>query len=298
VLEALGEEPRDLKGLQQLVGVYDPTMMRRHLRPLAELKAVIRHPLPDSRGSEYELGPAGVELREVGRLTQGWLAASPEGQIALGSVVARGAIKALVEGWSSKIIRALVARPRCLTDLDALIPTLSYPALDRRLSALRDHGLVEAQPKRERSTPYAPSRWLRRAGGPLMAATQWESQYAASAVTGERFDFETVFMLGALGRKLPDRAEGRCRLGVEFRDGSGNLALIGVQLKIVEGKVLACAARPEGEADASASGSPTAWVRALTAGDPAELYLSGDPHLTREVIQVLRHELFGSKQAA
>jgi len=37
-----------------------------------------------------------------------------------------------------------------LTELDSSIPSLSYPALERRLSSMRIAGLVEAQPKRQK----------------------------------------------------------------------------------------------------------------------------------------------------
>jgi len=298
VLEALEEEPRSLRDLRQLVGVYAPTAMRNQLRPLTDLEIVIRRPQPEFSGLKYELGPAGTELLGIGRLLRDWLADSPDGQVELGSFAAKGAVKALVEGWDSKIIRAIAARPRCLTDLDALIPTHSYPALDRRFSALRDCGLIEPRARRERSTLYAPNRWLRRAGGPLMAAAQWERRHAIAEIEGERFDFETVFLLATLGRTLPDEVSGRCRLGVEFRTPAGELALIGVQMQVVEGKVLGCLARPEGYADASASGSPAAWIRALAGGDPADLYLSGDRHLAGEIVGALHRELFGFKQAA
>lgn len=297
VLEALEEEPRSLRDLQQLVGVYAPTAMRSQLRPLTDLEIVIRRPQPDISGLKYELGPAGIELLEIEQVLRDWLADSPNGRIEPESLAAKGTVKALVEGWDSKIIRALAARPRCLTDLDALIPTHSYPALDRRFSALRDCGLIEPRAKRERSTLYGPTRWLQRAGGPLMAAAQWERRHAIAEIEGERFDFEAVFLLATLGRTLPDEVSGRCRLGVEFRNGSRDLTLTGIQLRVVDGNVLSCVARPEGDADASASGSPAAWVRALTGGDPADLYLSGDRHLTREVVEALHRELFGFEQA-
>jgi DNA-binding HxlR family transcriptional regulator len=293
VLEALEEEPRSLRDLRQLVGVYAASAMRKQLRPLTDLEAVLCCQHPEFPGLKYELGAAGTELLEIGRLVQDWLDDYPEGRMGLGSVAAEGGIRALVEGWNSKIVRAIVARPRCLTDIDALIPALSYPSLERRFSALRDYGLIEPRPRRERRVPFAPTRWLRRAGGPLLAAAQWERRYAVAEMTGERFDFETVFLLASLGRALSDEASGRCRLAVEFRDDSGELALIGVQLQVVEGEIRSFVARPGGKVDTSASGSPIAWIRALKKGAPADLYLSGDRHLTREIINVLSRELFG-----
>ena len=58
---------------------------------------------------------------------------APEGPLALGSSTAKSAIKALVEGWGTNMIRALAARPLSLTELNGLISGLSYPSLERRL---------------------------------------------------------------------------------------------------------------------------------------------------------------------
>jgi hypothetical protein len=179
-----------------------------------------------------------------------------------------------------------------------LISAFNYPYLERRFSALRACGLIEPRPGEGRRTLYGPSRWLQRACGPLMAAAHWERRHAADQVAGERFDFEAAFLLGTLDASLPDNPSGRCRLGVEFRNGSGEPALAGVQLQVVEGEVLSCVARPEGNADASASGPSSTWVRALTSGRPDELYLSGDRNLAIEIVEVLHRELFRSHQPA
>jgi DNA-binding HxlR family transcriptional regulator len=295
LLEALEKEARNLKDLRRMVGAPPPTTMRKQLRILADLEAVVCCRQQEFPGSaKYELGPAGSGLIEITRLLQDWLASSPEGPLVLGSNAAKGALRALIEGWNSKIIRALAVRPLSLTDLNQLISTLNYPSLERRFSALRVCGLVEPRPCEGRGTPYGPSRWLQRAGGPLMAAAHWERRYAAGEVEGERFDFEAAFLLATLGGSFSAEASGRCRLGVELRNGSGELALAGVQLQVVEGEIRSCVTRPVGEMDASASGSSTAWVRALMSGRPDDLYLSGDRHLATEVVEGLHRELFSA----
>jgi DNA-binding HxlR family transcriptional regulator len=299
LLEALEGEPRGLSDLRRAAGGPAPTTMRKQLGLLTDLEVVTRRRQADFPGSvEFELGPAGPELLEVTRLLQGWLSGAPEGPVPIGSAAAKNALKALVDGWETKIVRALAACPLSLTDLNRLISAFNYPYLERRFSALRACGLIEPRPGEGRRTLYAPSRWLQRACGPLMAAAHWERRHAAEHVATERFDFEAAFLLGALGASLPDDASGRCRLAVEFRNGSGEPTLAGVQLQVVEGEVLTCAARPEGNADAFASGPSSAWVRALTSGRPDELYLSGDRRLATEIVEALHRELFRSRQPA
>lgn len=299
LLEALEGEPRSLGDLRRAAGGPSPTTLRKQLGVLTDLEVVVRRRQAEFPGSvEFEMGPAGAELLELTRLLQNWLADSPEGPVAIGSTVAKNSLKALLEGWETKIIRALAARPLSLTDLNRLISAFNYPYLERRFSALRACGLIEHRPGARRGTLYGPSRWLQRACGPLMAAAYWERRYAAKQVAGERFDFEAAFLLGTLGASLSEDASGRCRLGVELRNGSGEPALAGVQLQVVEGEILSCVARPEGNADASASGPSSAWVRALTSGRPDELYLSGDRHLAIEIVESLHRELFRARQPA
>jgi DNA-binding HxlR family transcriptional regulator len=296
LLEALTEEPKSLSDLRRAAGAPSPTTMRKQLTALVDLEVLIRRQDPGFPGSvRFELGPAGGELLEITRLLQHWLAGSPEGPIAIGGSVAKNALKALVEGWNTKIIRALAARPVSLTDLNRLITAFNYPYLERRFSALRICGLIEARPGEGRGTLYGPSRWLQRACGPLMASAHWERRHAAPEVGSERFDFEAAFLLGTLGATLPSAANGRCRLGVEFRNGSGESALAGVQLQVIEGEVLSCVARPEGRADASASGPSSTWVKALMSGRPDELYLSGDRNLATEIVESLHRELFRAR---
>jgi DNA-binding HxlR family transcriptional regulator len=299
VLEALEGGSRSLADLRQAAGAPAPTTMRKHLRLLTDLEVVIRRQQLKFPGAvKYELGPAGPGLLEIRSLLRDWLADSPQGPLALGSVAAKSVVKALVQGWDSTIIRALAARPRSLTDLNRLITSLSYPSLERRFAALRGCGLIEPQAGQGRGRPYAPSAWLRGACGPLAAAAQWERQHSTAETKGQRFDFEAVFLLNALGRSLSSGASGRCRLGVELRNGSGEVALAGVQLQVVEGQVLSGSARLEGEADASASGSPVAWVQALVSGRSDDLYLSGNRRLAREIVEGLRGEITGLGSAA
>ena len=61
---------------------------------------------------ENELTEAGREVLSVADVIEAWLARAPQGSIPLGSESAKGAIRALVGGWGSTMLRALAAR-RC-----------------------------------------------------------------------------------------------------------------------------------------------------------------------------------------
>jgi DNA-binding HxlR family transcriptional regulator len=297
VLGALQEEPRNLSELRRAAGTPPPTTMRKHLRVLTEVGAVRRHQQPGFPGTaSFELGPSGADLLELSQLLEDWLGASPEGPLPLGGSAAKGALKALIEGWNSRIVRAIAARPLCLTDLNQLISTHNYPSLERRLSALRFTGLVEACSNGGRSTPYGPSSWLRRAGGVLMAAAHWERRSAAAATAGERFDFETAFLLGLPDVSLSSEADGRCRLGVELRNSSGERTWAGVQVQVASGEIGSCVPHPEGEVEACASGNSGAWVGALTEGDPGQLDFSGDRQLAVELVDGLHRGFFRVRQ--
>ena len=154
--------------------------MRGRLTDLVALEAVAKRGGSMPYAVENELTDVGRDLLYVIDALAVWLSQAPEGQIPLGSVAARGAIKALTGGWESTMLRAFAARPLSLTQLDRLIGALSYPALERRLSALRAMGLVEPVPNGDRA-PYAVSRWGREAVGPLspphaLSASIWRTR--------------------------------------------------------------------------------------------------------------------------
>jgi DNA-binding HxlR family transcriptional regulator len=153
------------------------TTMRRHLRILLDLEVVERHRENGFPGStQYELTLAGRELMIVVETIGFWLANAPGKPIELGGPPARSAIKALVDAWSTSVLRALAVRPLSLTELDRLIAGVSYPSLERRLVALRLVGQVSVSrmPGRGGGAAHAVTDWLRRAVGPLVAAARWD----------------------------------------------------------------------------------------------------------------------------
>ena len=267
--------------------------MRGHLRKLTELGILERTQRNDFPGNlDYELGAAGRELLPVVHVVNAWLSLAPEGPIAPASPTAKSAIKALVEGWSTSIIRALAARSLSLTELDRLISSLSYPSLERRLQAMRLAGQIEARPSRGRGTPYSVTDWLRRAIGPLAAAARWERKHVPDEVAPiGRLDIEAAFLLTVPMVALPTHLSGVCRLAVDVQSSNGH-RLAGVIADVRGGQVVSCASRLQGDVDAVATGSAPAWLRAVIARDPSALELGGDGELAGELVDGLHDALY------
>jgi DNA-binding HxlR family transcriptional regulator len=272
--------------------------MRGHLRALTEIGVLERRRQNEFPGSvDYELGDPGRELLAVARVLRDWLVRSPEGEpLPLGSVAAKGAVKALVDGWSSTIVRALAAGPLSLTQLNRLISGLNYPSLERRLGAMRLSGQIEACPGKTRGTPYAITTWLRQSIAPLAAAARWERQHlpADTAPIG-RIDIESAFLLAVPLMNLPPATFGTCRFAVEIRNG-GELDLAGVLVRVEDGRVVACVSRLEGAADAWASGTAPAWIRAVIEQEADQLEVGGDCELAMILLEGLHSALFRVRQ--
>ncbi len=294
VLQALGEESKPLIELRREIGSPPQTTMRGHLRTLVEIGAIERRRQDGFAGSvDYVLARPGRELLRVAEVLQAWLAASPQGEIELGSIAAKSAINALVAGWSSTIVRAIAARPLSLTELSRLIPSLNYPSLERRLGALRLAGLIEARPSATRGTPYGASEWLRLAVAPIAAAVQWERRHLPSATAPPgRIDAEAVFLLAVPLLTLPSDLSGFCRLTVEIRNGAGEPRLGGVMVGVQEGTISSCTSRLEGRAEAWASGSPSSWTSTIMDRETGLLEVGGAGDLALGLLEGLHRVLF------
>jgi DNA-binding HxlR family transcriptional regulator len=294
VLQALAEEPRSLADLRRAAGSPPQTTMRGHLRRLTEAGILERRRQNDFPGSvDYELGRLGGDLMVVAAVLRDWLAASPEGPLMLGSPAAKSLIKALVDGWSTGVVRALAARPFSLTELSSIITGLSYPSLERRLGAMRLAGMIERCTGGGRGTPYKVTDWLRRAIGPLAAAARWERQHLPeeTAPIG-RIDVESAFLLTLPLLSLPSAQSGVCRLAVESRNGNGESRLAGVMVEVQEGRIVSCVSRLEGDAGAWASGSAASWLRAVSEQHPDTLEVGGDYALAAALLAGLHGALF------
>jgi DNA-binding HxlR family transcriptional regulator len=292
VLRALEQGPRALQSLRALLGFPPQSTLRLYLRTMSAFGAVERRSRSEFPTSvDYEITEAGRGLLRVAAILQSWLDASPHGATELGSVAAKSTVKALVEGWASNIVRAVAAEPLSLTELDSLIPRLSYPSLERRLTAMRQANLIAVHRSNGRLTPYGVTEWLRRAAAPVIAAIAWEGIHAAGRCPRlERHDVEAAFLLTIPLMELGEDLTGRCRLAVEIQDGASP-ALVGARVCVEEGKVTGCFADLEGEAEASASGKPLAWLRRLRGAPVGYLEVSGDVRLAEAVTDGLRRTM-------
>jgi DNA-binding HxlR family transcriptional regulator len=247
--------------------------------------------------ARYELGAAGGELLQVARTLDSWLATNGA-LMPLGSNEGRSALKSLVAGWDSMIIRALAARPLSLTELSKVIPGLNYPSLERRLAGLRSSGLVKPQSGEGRGTPYGVTAWMRKAVGPIVAAARWERKRVPDAATPPgRLDIEALFLLTVPRLELPDVGDRSFRLGMEVRANSGEVRLAGVQARVAEGRIERCSTRLDGRPDACATGPAGAWLRALEAGESDGLELSGDCGFANAVVDGLHAALLRTRGA-
>ncbi len=294
LLQALEEDSLPLIDLRRAVGSPPQSTMRVYSRTLVEIGALERQRRASFPGTvEYVSTESGRALLGIGATLERWLQEAPAGPIALGTTASKSATKALVEGWSTNIIRALAAKPLSLTDLNRLIPRISYPSLERRLGALRLADLVEPYPGEGRGTPYRATPWLRRAIVPLAGASWWERRYLADPPQVGRLDVEAAFLLAIPLIELPAELNGKCRLAVEIQGGSSPV-FAGVLICVEEGKVISCSSRLEGEAEGWASGSVANWMRRMSGRD-ADLEIGGDADLVREIVEAIRRSALAVK---
>lgn len=289
ILRALAGEPKRLEQLRSACASPPKSTLRTHLNELADAGAIAKGKRRRIPGVlEYELTGAGRELLLVATVVERWLQAAPRGPLHLGDSEAKAAIKALVEGYSSTMLRALASGPLSLTELDKVIRPLTYPALERRLVAMRRAGQVSARTAESGSTmPYEVTEWLRRGVPPLAAGARWERRHHPDVTTpAAAIDVEAALLLTLPLLRLPDGLSGACRMGVEIRHGRQN-RLSGAIAAVDDGRIVSCTARLNGSADAWIVGSPPSWLNAVIDGGIGGLELGGDQRLARALLDGL-----------
>jgi DNA-binding HxlR family transcriptional regulator len=285
ILRALAARPMRLAELRQVAGLPAQTTLRGHLASLEAIGVVAKRPTQRMPYAvEIGLAPMGENLLGVATSLEAWLQRCPAGPIALDSGAARGIVKAFVDGWSSTILRNLALRPMSLTELDREIVTLSYPALERRLSSMRMAGLVEAMPSSGAGTPYSVSPWARESIRPLAAAARWEQTHLGprSAPLTED-DVEAALLLAAPLAELPEDKSGVCQLEVE-PSPTGIGAPAGVRVEVKEGKIVSCECGLESDREAYATGSTGNWFTAIKEGRVADLHVGGGRRLAEAMV--------------
>lgn len=288
VLRALTERPMRLAELRKATGLPAQTTLRGHLSSLSELGVLARRPTQQLPYTvEHELTPMGRELLDVAGRLDLWLSKAPDRPISLDGGAAKGAIRALIDGWGSTMMRALAAAPMSLTELDSAISDLSYPALERRLSSMRIAGLVEPIKTTGSGTPYAVTDWARLGIAPLAAAGHCELLHLGPARTAvTEVDIEAAFLLAAPLVALPEQVAGSCQLEVEPSPGVV-LRPAGVQVTIERGKVVACVSRLEPSPGAFAAGPAVNWFNAVTRGEIAGLRFGGTRQIAEDIVSGL-----------
>ncbi len=297
ILHILAKDPTRLIDLRRECGAPAQTTLRAHLRELEALGTIGKQRRNRFPGAlEYELEPPGTELLLVLKVLERWLEEAPEGPLEFGTRGAKAATKALLEGWSSSMLRALAARPLSLTELDSVISALNYPSLERRLAAMRLSGQVVACEAEGSGTPYRVTEWLRRGIAPLTAAARWERRYAPEgSAPVARIDAEAAFLLALPLVRLAPELSGSCRMGVEMRTGNEH-RLVGATAQVEQGRIRFCTIRLQGDADAWATGSAMGWLHAVTGAELDGLQMGGDQRLARSLAEGLHMALFRSRR--
>ncbi|HEX6754139.1 MAG TPA: winged helix-turn-helix transcriptional regulator [Solirubrobacterales bacterium] len=298
ILRAHLDGPLRLPDLRERIGGAAQTTLRGqvgNLRSIGALERQVRSGMPYT--VENELTDAGRGILDVAEAVEAWLSLAPQGPIALGSEASKGAIRALVGGWDSTVLRALSARPLSLTELDGVIADLSYPSLERRLSAMRAARQIETQSiATGKSKPYAVTEWTRQAVGPLVTAGRCECRHLSELTYPlDRIDIETAFLLSVPLVTLDPRNSDSCLLAVNTAAGEGNAAaqqVAGVRVDVERGEVVSCHSRLEQDPGTWVLGTVDAWVAAILDGDRDGLRIGGrDEDLASSLIQGLSQAL-------
>jgi DNA-binding HxlR family transcriptional regulator len=303
ILRAHADGPHRLAELQEKIGWSAQTTVRVAVSNLCEIGALTKQTVNSSpHAVATDLSPAGDEMLFVADVIEAWLALAPDGPIAPDGEEAKVAIKALAGGWSSTLMRALANHPFTLTELAGLIPEISYPALERRVSWMRATSQIEPVDKEGRGTPYVVTDWLRQAIGPLCAAGRCERRHMA-AESGPITDVEVEasFLLATPIAPLDENTSGICMLAaqtdpVEPREDS--LALAGVTVEVERGRVLSCAPEVGAKPPTWAVGTPDAWLDVVIDGRIDDLRIGGaDPQLALNLGGGIHHALFDDLKA-
>jgi DNA-binding HxlR family transcriptional regulator len=301
ILRAHADGPLRLAELQEKVGWSAQTTIRAAVTGLCAIGALVKQSVGSTPYAVATLlSPAGEEMLFVADEVDAWLARCPEGPIAPDSEAAKGAVKALAGGWSSTLMRALANRPFTLTELDGLIPEVSYPSLERRIAWMRATGQIEPIESEGRGIPYVVTDWLRHSIAPLCAAGRCERRHMNSEsgpITS--IEVEASFLLTIPLAPIPPHTSGSCMLAVQtdpVEPSEKDPGLAGVTVEVEAGRVLSCAPKVHDKPSTWAVGAPETWLDAVIDGELEDLRIGGSrPQLALDLIAGIHIALFGDR---
>jgi hypothetical protein len=237
--------------------------------------------------------PAGVELLFVGFALERWLNSCPSGALMLGPE-AGPALSALLGGWCSTVMHALAAQPRTVAEATEAVGTLGYDHVEDCIDEMENAGQVELLPDdgsgEER---FAVTDWLRMAIAPLGAAARMEHRHPPGDTAPiAALDVEAAFQLTLPLLELPEELSGSCSLAVDLEEGVSP-SPAGVTARVENGRVVACEAGPNDEADTVASAPAADWLETVIEPDAQRVPAVGERRLADGLVDELHQTLFG-----
>lgn len=293
VLRAHAPGPQRLGMLKDEINWAAEATIRGSISVLRDIGALEKRSTDEARNAVATvLTPAGEEMLAVPKSLEDWLGRCPNGPIGIDDGHVKVAVKALAEGWSSTLMRELATEPRTLTELSCLIPEVSYPALERRISWMRATAQLTALPKEPRGTPYVPTEWLRRAIAPLCVAGRCERRYMEDAPPITDVEVEAAFLLTLPLVQLSPSLSGSCLLASCTDTEMGEpveAALAGVRVGVTNGKVTSMTVDIDPEPATWSIGTSEVWLDAVIDGGLEELRIGGvSPRLAGELVRGLQ----------
>lgn len=294
VMRALEAEPLPLAELRRALGSPPQTTLREQLRELTDLGVLERHRESDfPRSVDYGLGQNGRDLLRVAGILERWLAGSSRPAVPLGEITAKRTVKALVDGWNSGIIAAVVAQPLSLTQLSQEVSDLTYPSVERRVIAMRAAGLMESGDSNGHGTPCLPTSWLREAAAPLAAAARLERGILGT--DDALVDIQTLLMLAVPMTQPPRSASGSALLVTREGHGQGaknGVVPDGVTVELQDGILQSCTTGLRKGTPTWALGAPDGWLEAAVDGTLSRLRFGGaEPKLATALVLAIHKAL-------
>ena len=293
ILGSLAEGTKGRQDLRRDAGLPAQSTLRNQLESL-EAVGVLEKRRPESfpGAFEYDLTESGRDLLAPMGALERWLGDAPQGPLALGTDRARAATRGFVDGWLARMLAPLATGTLSLTGLDKHIGTLSYPALERRLDAMRLAEQVVEGRRDGAGTPYVLTDWLRLGIGPLVAGARWERRHQPEGAEPiARLDIESAFRVAAPLVDLPPGTSGICELVARASRGQRPRRHLGL-IEVDMGSVAFGSVYPQRKPDAWASGAIDDWFAAIVDGDVEALKVNGERSLPLEVFGGLHRFLF------